>query len=207
MIGFSMKKQIVFISGGDAFSNREDFLRSLKVKPIRNLPGNETSVRWTKTLETDLGDFEVFMPSMPNTNNASFDEWKIWFERHFEFLHEGATLIGWSLGGMFLAKYLSENEVPFTISALHLLAAPCGTYDDDEGNDCGTFQFDPEILNNLSEKLYKISIWHSKDDFVVPYEAALEYKKRLPIADLHTFEDKNHFLVEKFPEFLDVLNK
>jgi pimeloyl-ACP methyl ester carboxylesterase len=43
---------------------------------------------------------------------------------------------------------------------------------------------------------------HSKDDFVVPYEHALKYKAALPAAELITFEDKNHFLVEELPELV-----
>lgn len=200
-----MKKQLVFISGGDSFSKREDFLRSLQATPIRNLPGSESSIRWTQKLADDLSDFEVFLPAMPNKQNASFDEWKIWFERHFEYLADEVVLAGWSLGGMFLAKYLSENDTPFTISSLHLLAAPCGTYADGEGNDCGTFQFNPEILSKIANKARRIVIWHSKDDFVVSYENALNYKSHLPEAELMTFEDKNHFLVTDFPEFIDNL--
>ena len=44
---------------------------------------------------------------------------------------------------------------------------------------------------------------HSKDDFVVPYEHALKYKAALPEAELVTFEDKNHFLVEELPELVE----
>jgi hypothetical protein len=163
------------------------------------------SIRWTQSLVTDLPDFEVFTPAMPNKQNASFDEWKIWFERHFDFLHSEVVLVGWSLGGMFLAKYLSENEVPFTVSALHLLAAPCGTCDDGQGNDCGTFQFNPEILSEISKKTEKINIWHSENDFIVSYENAQKYKNYLPEAKLVTFKDKNHFLVTEFPELIQEL--
>lgn len=181
-------------------------MRYLKTTTIRNLPGVESSTRWTKTLEEDLGEeYEVFMPAMPNPQNANYAEWKIWFERHFEYLRDEVVLIGWSLGGMFLAQYLSENDAPFKIKALFLIAAPCGTFDDKEGNDCGSFQFDPQILSNLAKKVPKIDVLHSKDDFVVPFEHAETFKKYLPEAELSTFEDKNHFLISEFPELLSKL--
>lgn len=202
-----MKQQVFFIHGGDAFSNREDFLQYLKQVPIRNLPEqNEASKAefWSRSLAEDLGDdYEVFTPSMPNKQNASYDEWSIWFERHFEYFRDDVILVGWSLGGMFLAKYLSNNPFPHKIKTLHLLAAPCGEQVDPEGNDCGSFQFAKEELANLTAKIDTIEIWHSTDDFVVPYQQALEYKKHLNKANLHTFDDKNHFLVAQFPELLD----
>lgn len=203
-----MKRQVFFIHGGDAFSKREDFLRYLSTRPLRNLPGSISADFWTKSLAEELGEeYEVFMPSMPNKQNANYLEWSIWFERHFAYLRDNVVLIGWSLGGMFLAKYLSEKLFPYKIKALFLLAAPCGNQTDPEGNDCGRFQFDTSILNVLSKKVESINIWHSKDDFVVPYEQALEYKSHLNKAKLITFDDKNHFLLTEFPELLTAIKE
>lgn len=202
-----MKRQVFFIHGGDSFSKREDFLRYLGTMPLRNLPGSTSADFWTKSLAEDLGeDYEVFMPSMPNKQNASYDEWSIWFEKHFAYLKDEVILVGWSLGGMFLAKYLSEKTFPQKIKALFLLAAPCGTQTDSEGNDCGSFQFDPKNLSFLNEKIDLINIWHSTDDFVVPYEQALDYQKHINKAKLVTFSDKNHFLLPKFPELISAIN-
>ena len=203
-----MKKQVVFIHGGDAFTKHEDFLRYLKKVEIRNLPSNQTSGFWTKTLREDLGEeFEVFMPSMPNSHNAKYEEWKIWFERHYDYLQDGVILVGWSLGGMFLAKYLSENKPKVAIKALVLLAAPCGSYDDPEGNDSGTFQFDPQQLPEISKNVKNISIWHSEDDFVVPFEHVRTYEKYLPEAEIVLFSDKNHFLVPTLSELISKIKK
>lgn len=200
-----MKKQLFFIHGGDSFSRYEDFLQSLQTMTIRNLPTSQKMGIWTTTLVDDFGDdFEVFLPTMPNKQNAQYKEWKIWFERHFEYLRDGVVLVGWSLGGMFLAKYLTENSLPYKIKALFLLAAPCGACSGKNGNDCGSFQFAPEIVSKLVNKAEKVEIWHSKDDFVVPYQHALTYKQYLPEAVLVTLEDKNHFLV---PEFKELVNK
>jgi uncharacterized protein len=199
-----MKNQVFYIHGGDSFSKPEDFMQSLSTMPVRNLPGKESCNFWTKTLAEDLGEeYEVFMPSMPNKQNAHYEEWKIWFERHFEYLRDGVILVGRSLGGMFLAKYLSENTLPFEIKTVFLLSAPCGKYEDEFGNDCGSFQFEKGILAKLAQYKDKIQLWHSKDDFVVPFQHVLEYKKHLPEAVLVTFEDKNHFLISEFSELLD----
>ena len=198
-----MKKQVVFIHGGDSFTKKEDFFQHLRTMPLRSLPGKESPLHWTQTLVADLGEeYEVFMLSMPNKQNADFEEWSIWFERHFEYLRDGVVLVGWSLGGMFLAKYLSEKQTPFTAERLFLLAAPCGEYSSPDGNDCGNFQFDQAILKNLSKHIKNIEIWHSEDDFVVDFTDAKKYQKALPEATFKGFIDKNHFLTPTFPELL-----
>ena len=197
------KQQVFYIHGGTAYSDYEAYLNDLRTKEIRNLPGLEQLKKWPSSLVEDLGEqYEVFTPSMPNSSNAKYEEWKIWFERHFEYLHDDIILVGWSQGGYFLAKYLIENDTPFSIKALFLLAAPYEPADFG-GEDVGDFAFDTSRAGELANKADKIFIMHSKDDFVVPYEHALKYKKALPEAELVTFEDKTHFLVEEFPELLE----
>lgn len=201
-----MKKQVFYIHGGDSFSKQEDFLQSLKTVTLRDLPDKVKEESWKANLPSELGEgYEVFMPSMPNKQDANFTEWSIWFERHFEYLRDGVILVGCSLGGMFLAKYLSENDLPFKPGRVFLLAAPCGYYTSNDGNDCGTFQFPREALKSLQNKGLNIEIWHSKDDFVVPFDHALEYAAALPDSKTRFFEDKNHFLLPTLPELIEAI--
>jgi hypothetical protein len=138
---------------------------------------------------------------MPNSQNAKYEEWKIWFERYSEFLHDGIILIGHSLGGYFLAKYLTENTMPVSVRALFLIAAPFKP-DDFGGEDGGDFVFDTSKLGKLTERAEKIFIYHSKDDPIVPYAHAQMYKHVLYGAKLVFFEDRGHFLEEEFQELL-----
>ncbi len=203
MTGF--KQQVFYIHGADAFSDYGKFLEYLKVIPVTDLPDSEPPKRWSKTLREDLGaDFEVFTPQMPNKLNAKYPEWKIWFERHFEYLRDDIILVGWSQGGYFFSKYLIENDLPFTVKKLILIAAPFenNTMAED-GEDGGDFAFDTSKASMLQGKIKHIELFHSKDDFVVPYNHVLKYKAALPKAQVVTFEDKNHFLVDTFPELLN----
>jgi uncharacterized protein len=209
MNGFNMKKQQVFyIHGGSSYSKYENFLEDLRTRPLRDLPGEAEPIKkWTKKLREDLGsDFEVFMPSMPNSQNAKYQEWKICFERHFEHLHDGLILLGWSQGGYFLAKYLVENEPPVKIKALLLGAAPSAP-DDFGGEDGGDFAFDTLRVHELANKAENIVIMHSKDDFVVPFSHGERFAAALPQAEFVVFEDKNHFLIEEFPELIEKIKK
>jgi predicted alpha/beta hydrolase family esterase len=200
-----MKQQIFYIHGGSSFTNYEAFLISLKTKTVRDLPNEEQIKKWPSTLREELGEsYQVFMPGMPNSQNAKYEEWKIWFERHFEYLDDELILVGWSQGGYFLSKYLIENETPFIIKALFLVAAPYELADF-KGEDGGDFVFDTSRVGELAKKAARIVIMHSKDDFCVPYEHSLKYKSSLPEAELVTFEDKNHFLVEELPELVDMI--
>ena len=136
------KKQIVFIHGGNAYSKYEDFLSQLRTNPIDDPLNHIERKRWQPTVrEAFLETCEVYYPQMPNSKNAKYVEWNIWFERYNEFLRDDVVLIGHSLGGMFLAKYLSENIMPVRIRALYFLAAPWKT-EKVGGEDGGDFGFE-----------------------------------------------------------------
>jgi predicted alpha/beta hydrolase family esterase len=199
------KKQVFYIHGGDSFENHEDFLERLRTAALWHLPKQDdlgSSKKWTSTLQEDLGDgYEVIMPPMPNKQNAKYEEWKIWFERHFDFLTDGAILMGCSLGAMFLAKYFSEGNTPFVPKAIILMA---GAYalPGFPDTDCKDFLVAPESVHPMLNKAGQVVIVHSTDDPVVPYEHGAALSQALPEAQLMTFEDKNHFLVEEFPELV-----
>ncbi len=203
-----MKQQVLYIHGGESYEKQGDFLERLHTATLWHLPGQDYITggkKWTSTLPEDLGDtFEVIQPPMPNKQNAKYEEWKIWFERHFEYLNDDTILIGCSLGAMFLTKYFIENTVPFRVQALIIMACPIQTGDFPD-KDCGDFLSGISDIPKLSGKAENIYILHSKDDFLVPYEHALKYKAALPEAELVTFEDKNHFLVEELPELIDLI--
>lgn len=201
------KQQVFYIHGGSAYSDYQAFLQDLAGYKLRDLPWLPTRKKWTDTLRGDLGEhYEVFMPKMPNQNNAKYLEWKIWFERHFEYIRDGVILLGWSQGGYFLAKYLTENVTPFRVKAAFLGAAPFKP-DDFHGEDGGDFAFDTEQLSKLQERTDRVFIFHSKDDPVVPFSHGEHYAEALPKAEFVVFEDKNHFLIEEFPELIEKIKE
>jgi predicted alpha/beta hydrolase family esterase len=199
-----MKKQVFYIHGGCAFSEYEEYISNLKNTKIDL--SYEDKKRWTKTLTEDLGEnFEVISPIFPSKYNAHYEEWKIWFENHFEHLRDDVILVGWSLGSMFLQKYLANNDLPVKIQALFLLASPHEYFKDKtSGEDGGDFNLDTtNDVSQIANKVNHIVLMHSKDDFVVPYEHTIKLYEKLPTAELVTFSDKNHFLVEELPELVE----
>lgn len=198
-----MKQQVFYIHGGSAYSDYDAFLDSLRSDIPRDLPNLPKMKKWSETLREDLGEgFEVFTPRMPNSQNAKYIEWKLWFERHFEYLDQDVILVGWSLGAYFFVKYLLEEDpLPFSVKALVLLAGPFEA-DDFGGEDGGDFEFDTDDVPELAEKVSKIIFMHSKDDPVVPFRHMEKYQEALPQAEYVVFEDKNHFLVPDLPELI-----
>jgi uncharacterized protein len=197
-----MKQQIVVIHGGDAFENYEDYLDSLRTKEITL--ERIRSVGWKKNLGKELGEkFDVLTPSMPNKQNARYLEWKIWFERIIPLLDDELIFIGHSSGGIFLAKYLSENVYPKKIKATLLVAAP---YNAPTEHPLVDFTI-TSPLDKFIKQAGKIVLYHSKDDKVVPFDNAERYHKEIPDAEFHVFEDRQHFNQESFPEIAELIKK
>lgn len=190
-----MPKQVVVIHGGDTYSRYEDYLAALK-KSQPSVEWFVPHISWKDCLAEDLSeDYQVLQPRMPNKQNAQYEEWRIWFEKLKPFLSGEAVFVGYSLGGLFLVKYLSENELPVKIGKLILLAPP---YDFSE---IGTFKFDS--LDAVSRQCSHIVIMHSQDDSVVPVTDARKYAAALPEARLVLFKDKGHFNQSEFAELLE----
>ena len=193
-----MKKQIIVIHGGDTFNTYKEyisFLRNYKIDFERML-----SKGWKNSLQEKLGKgFEVVLPKMPNSSNAKYVEWKIWFEKLFPFLEKEVVLVGHSLGGIFLAKYLSENKLPKKILATFLVASPF----DDKGSKDSLADFKlKKDLSGLQNQPKELFFYHSQDDDVVPFAGFEKYKKALPSAHYKEFKDKGHFAQNSFPEIV-----
>ena len=191
-----MKKQAIVIHGGDTFNTYERYINFL-----RSFPATKEYFRprkdWKSFLPENLGaGWDVLCPVMPNKTNARFAEWKIWFEKIFPFIEGEVTLIGHSLGAMFLAKYLAENDFPKKITGLFLVAAPHS-----QSGEVGDFAL-PTSLDRVSRQAARIFLFYSKDDTIVPFAESESYKKQLPNAELIAFEDRGHFSQLEFPEIV-----
>ena len=200
-----MKRQIVIIHGGHALDARENLIERLIKKPV-TIEDFKRKKSWRGNLEETLGDdFEFFFPKMPNKESAKYDEWKTWFEKLTPFINDDVTLIGHSLGGLFLLKFLSENTFSKKIRALMLVAAPYEGKDKKHAlNDNFFFNND---LSKVASQAKDVYIFHSEDDHIVPFSDFELYKEKLPQAQATTFNDRGHFNTEEFPELRDIIKQ
>lgn len=196
-------QQIVFIHGGTSFNSYDRYVENLKTKTVQK-DRLTYQPMWFHLLDKSLGmPAEVLLPSMPNKQNASFEEWSIWFERIEEVIDEGAILIGHSLGAIFLAKYLAHNKLSKPAKAVMMLAGP---YADEELEDLGGFGLsDADDLVNIFNSTNRVVFVHASDDPVVSIAEQEHYKKALPMAEYHLLEGPDHFMRPDFPEMVDLI--
>lgn len=196
----NIMKQVLIIHGGDSFSSYEEYLTNLKNTEL-DYERLKPAKRWKDTIVEELPNADILAPTMPNSANAQFEEWRIWFEKIIPFLGSDVRLIGHSLGAMFLAKYLHERPLKKPVRQLILLAAG---YDDDI-NGYGSFLV--QSATGLEKSAQEIHLFHSEDDCVVPYSELAKLQADLPTAIVHNFSDRNHFLDAEFPELVELLKQ
>ncbi len=150
-------------------------------------------------LQKSLGKkYDVLTPRMPNSSNAKYADWKIFFERCIPHLDQEVIFIGHSLGGIFLAKYLSEERYPKKITAAFFVAAP---YNTKEIHPLADFVLG-DNLEKISAQCDNLFFYHSQDDEVVPFSSYKQYKEKLPAIKGRIFSDRGHMNGKKFPELV-----
>lgn len=193
--------QIIFIRWGEVFESEEDYYTYLEQRAYHPY---EQKKSWRDWIGWALSNhFDIIEPSMPSKDNARYRAWKIWFEKIFPYLSDGEIiLIGSSLGGLFLAKYLSENGFPKNISQIHLIAP---VYESEwlHLERVGDFALDHTLTPSLSGISREIHIYVSSDDPICPPSHAEKYHQMIRWSHIHRFENRGHFSDQPaFPELL-----
>lgn len=192
------KPQVIFIHGGDAFRDPEKLYAMLRGRTFNPY---EAKKKWQELLFANLADtHECHRLSMPNSFWADYEAWKIWFEKMVPYLRDGVVLVGHSLGGSFLFRYLTENKLPVTVGQVHLVAPVILPTEDCEG-----FYIDIENWAGFASAVTAVHLWHSEDDFVVPIIHSETVVHLYPTATFHRFADRFHFIGETFPEIEAVI--
>ena len=192
-----MKKQVLVIHGGSVFDSYEAYFASLQAYAftLDRLMGKKD---WKASLASALQECEVFAPQMPCGNNARYAEWKVWFDKILPLVRDGVILVGHSLGGIFLAKYLAENVSPVTLGSVHIIAGPSRASADEPVGDFAL----PESLEMFQSQADQIYLYFSQDDPLVSFDQSADYVRLLPHATLRAFADRGHFKQESFPELV-----
>jgi len=192
------KPQIIHIHGGDSFDTDEEFFASLRTREYN--PYEPEVQKWKNWIKESVAETHDFIaPQMPNALNARYEAWVIWFEKLVPYLRDEVTLIGYSLGGGFLLRYLTENKLPVMVKQLHLVA-PC--VDEKDCPDVGGFKIDLTTWSGFKNDIGSIHLYHSSDDPLVPIHHSERFVSVCPQTQLHTFTDRNHFFQPEFPELL-----
>jgi predicted alpha/beta hydrolase family esterase len=138
-------------------------------------------------------------PAMPDPENPSYDLWENVLKEKFSELNGSVILIGHSLGGSVLLKYLSEGNCNLSISGLFLMGSPYWGLDKD-----WLFK-EFELSDKFATRLPQISqiyLYHSRNDEVVPFSHFEHYAYKLPHAKARIFENYGHLFQDDLPELV-----
>jgi predicted alpha/beta hydrolase family esterase len=195
-------KQILLIGGATTFSTREAFLDYLRMEEYSAESLLTSDKTWKDTMQEKLGErAQVLRVPMPNKDNAHYEEWKVRFERVTDTLAEDLILVGHSMGGVFLAKYLSENSFDKPVYATILIAPP---YNDESLEELASFRLE-KVTDKFKEQAGTTIIYAGGDDPVVSYSDCAKYKSVLPEAEFITTSAPDHFVRPEFPELVSRL--
>ena len=164
-----MKKNVLFIQGGGAGAYEAD--KKLAAS-LQKLLGSE---------------YEVICPRMPNEEDPEYQIYKTEIAKEFAALAGPLALVGHSVGGTILLRYLTEEKVEKSIAGIFLVAAPYWGAEEwlDE-------QKLYKKLASRSANTPPIFFYHSRDDNVVPFEHLAMYAAKLPRATIHTYDGRGH---------------
>src|SRR4030095_15567201 len=134
------------------------------------------------------GEYEVHFPRRPDEADPNVKAWKRKISAELSRLRAKAVLVGHSVGGALLLKYLSEEEVEKPVAGLFLLAAP--SWDEDR------WDFDDlKLPRDIAERLAPIPrliFYHCRDDDVVPFAHLALHGARIPWAVTRAVDSGGH---------------
>lgn len=163
-------------------------------------PQNERDwIPWLKE-RLEEKNHEAYNPSMPKFWEPFYEEWKERFEQ-FE-IDENTVLVGHSLGGGFLLKYLSENKIK--VKKL-VLVAPSVIGPEEFPQIKGFYNFN--LDTSLSERTDDMVVFFSDNDFSRINES-VEYLKTKLDCRFIELKGQDHFIRKdmgtvEFPELLE----
>jgi uncharacterized protein len=181
-----MKKPVLFIHGaGEGAFEEDGFLAT--------------------SLQNALGlAYDVHYPKMPEEDSATYTDWKTRIELELAALGDEVILVGHSVGGSVLLKYLSEQTLDKSIPALFLLATPYWGADE-----FWTWE-EARLPEDVAEKLAsipRIFLYHSHDDNTVPFAHLTLYAAKLPQAIIREFDGRGHQFGNDLSEIAEDITK
>lgn len=151
-------------------------------------------------LGSELGsDYRVLAPTMPDPDSPRYVPWRDRIEDELAMLDGSGDviLIGHSVGGSVLLKYLTEGAFLRPIRGLFLVSVP---WWGPEGWDYEEFAFPNDFGARLPAA--PIFLYQSRDDPEVPFAHLALYEERLPDAASRALPGSEHSFIDGLPELV-----
>jgi serine hydrolase len=181
-----MKKQMLFIHSGGAQGPHQ---------------GSDDLVA---CLKAGLNDrYELIYPKMPDPEFPDYEQWKETVKEELKAMKHKVILIGHSLGGSVLLKYLSEESCEKSIAGLFLIAPP---YWGKRNWQADEYVLRKDFYTTLPT-IARIFLYHSRNDKVVPLSHLEHYVKKIPHATCRVLKARGHLFSAGLPELVkDIMN-
>jgi predicted alpha/beta hydrolase family esterase len=172
------KKQILFVHSGGTQGVHE---------------GSSDLVTWLRLV---LGQpYEVLYPQMPDPDQPIYEQWKQKIKEELDCLHNGIILIGHSLGGSVILKFLSEEKISQKIDALFMIGSP---YWGKRNWNVKEYMLKENFAASLPD-INEIYLYHSRRDSVVPFRHLSYYAEQLPYAHVRPVAGREHIFSSGLP--------
>jgi predicted alpha/beta hydrolase family esterase len=139
-------------------------------------------------------EVEVRAPAMPDPEDPHYQSWRDEIERQLADLEEPALVVGHSLGGSVLLKYLAEGNHADSIAALFLVSTPFW------GSDLPSFALPDDFAAQLPD--LPIFLYHSRDDPEIPVSHLRRYQEHLPHATTRLIDGSEHSFTDGLPQLV-----
>jgi predicted alpha/beta hydrolase family esterase len=163
--------------------------------------GEQGSAPFVNALRRSLGpDYQVAFPAMPAPTQPSYERWKEALDQRFAGGASPSFLVGHSLGGSVLLKYLSEQSWAMPALGLFVVAAPFWR----RGGSVEEFVLRDGFAHSLPEAL-RIYLYQSRDDEELGSEHLSAYAAALPQATVRQPRSGGHTFARGLPELVEDL--
>lgn len=177
-----MKPQVLFIQGAGEGAYKED---EKLVTSLRRFLGSTYEVRY---------------PVMQNENDAAYKTWVHQIKGELATIKDHVILVGHSVGGSILIKFLTETKTDKAVAGIFLIAAPFWGSDGGWTYDGYEALVLPEETDTKLPGEVPIFLYHSKDDEIVPFDHLALYAKRFPGATIRELGGRGHQLSNDLSE-------
>lgn len=169
----AMTKHVLFIQGAGRGAYDED---QRLADSLRRALGPSSDVRY---------------PAMPNEDDAAYDQWRRQIEQELAVLPGPVVLVGHSVGASVLLKWLSQRKDAPPVAGVFLAACPFWGGEGWRYEGYETLELPPEAAARLSKET-PISLYHCRDDAIVPFDHLALYARVLPQATVRAFDTGGH---------------
>jgi uncharacterized protein len=150
---------------------------------------------------------KIRYPEMQNEVDAPYEVWAQQIRGELASSTGDVILVGHSVGGSVLIKFLAEEKTNIPIAGIFLIAAPFW------GGDGGWTYDGYETLMLPSQSETKLPahvplfLYHSEDDQTVPFAHVMLYGKRFPGATVRKFKARGHQMNDDLSEVVNDIKK